>query len=1294
MNSGGSYNVAEAEQSQHTFYVDTIVCNVYLLDSTCVAFKVDKHCRGQSLLDLTFDYLELLERDFFGLVFNARHSRGETILKWLDPTKVVGKQCSDPAPYTFWFRVKFYVPDPVCLHEEYTRYQFFLQVRKDILEGRLPVPKATASHLAGLVLQAELGDYIADECHPGYTSQFRLLPHQSPEFDSQASEWHRKCSSMVPCAAELEFLNVARQLERYGVKTNEISDAKDGSKNSLIGVSHAGVIVFRNNASSFQLPWSNILKIRFRNKKFIVHLKSATVNLLSANGSASTGTRTPSYSTLVASPTDSSKTGLQQTFQFPSSAEAKEFWQYAVACHAFFRVREPAEVSFNRAPAYGAGGTTAISATAIYSAISRATSGLRRFFSIARRGSIYRTGLGGAAGGVERTLSTVMELRRNSRVFDRGFSRSSSRRSTRRSMNFSGSGPSVSHTGGVRTASNLSLDRPPDAHTPNVSTKTYNQLPPGVRTSLVFSTSSKTPDVQLVRGVQASAPRNPPESVPTVSIPRTLTSAPAPTGRPKKSPSPSAVEAAQLKTNLPETSTHVPGSRNSYISATPVTQAERMPRPKPPKTSSPSLNAPRSSQRRSHPSSPSLPARTGTNLPNSPKNMPDSKSREKRGADGVQDNAQLSSSDGSDPDQPDFDRDDASRYWNARWANTAYRVGRTQTRARPTPSSIMHESFHGRTSQEESRTRPSNAWSGKRQLASTELETHESLETTTRTSSSTRAGGRLTSLHTQQSGSQRRLVDLGSSRYKDQSSHAEVHDRTHAPGRTSNTAGSTFVRDPLHPGAPAGDGPSNPIEADSTDGLVRIRIRPDSRGRFGFNIRGGIDFGIPIIVSRVGQNTPADLCIPRLYEGDQLIAINGRSVTGYTHTEVVAFLNVAREDTGCVLELLVKPSDYVTDYFNGETNIPDSGDAPPLPPRSSMFSTRQPVAGDRLSVISRRNSVSSSKRASNASYTQTTEPLLLSILDLEHSLADGSILSRFEQLPRRKPGFTTIASRLNENILKNRYRDISPYDQTRVILKQGTGDYINASYVIMDFPKAGFSLNYIAAQGPLPSTYGDFWQMCWEQHVSVVVMLTAVSEKGRVKCHQYWPDLGQTLRFSAFNPNLISSRSSTGHPTSTELQIQTVQEEVAGDFAFREFTISQLSLTTQRSSALQNNPNPKTTESRRITQLQYITWPDHGVPNNPTDFISFVERVRDKRGTDPAPVVVHCSAGIGRTGVLITMETAMNLIERGHPIRPLELVQLMRSQRGLLIQTTSQFQFVCEMILKVFQRDQGDQLHS
>ncbi|CAH8633294.1 unnamed protein product [Dicrocoelium dendriticum] len=107
------------------------------------------------------------------------------------------------------------------IHFVLLRYQFFLQVRKDILEGRLPVSKPVAAHLAGLALQSELGDFSADECRPGYVAQFRFMQQQTAEFETQASDWHRKSSSMLPNAAELEFLNVARQLDRYGVRTHD-----------------------------------------------------------------------------------------------------------------------------------------------------------------------------------------------------------------------------------------------------------------------------------------------------------------------------------------------------------------------------------------------------------------------------------------------------------------------------------------------------------------------------------------------------------------------------------------------------------------------------------------------------------------------------------------------------------------------------------------------------------------------------------------------------------------------------------------------------------------------------------------------------------------------------------------------------------------------------------------------------------------------------------------------------------------------------------------------------------------
>ncbi|XP_018650750.1 putative 4.1 G protein [Schistosoma mansoni] len=187
----GTYNVEAAEQVDRSSYQNSITCNVWLLDSTAVAFRVDRGCSGQTLLDLTFDFLELLEKDFFGLVYTFHQTSEGNLIKWLDPTRKIRKQCKE-ANFTFWFRVKFYVPDPVWLQEEYTRYQFFLQIRKDILDGHLPVSKSIATQLAGLALQSELGDYTAEECRPGYVNQFRFVQNQNADFEAQASEWHRK----------------------------------------------------------------------------------------------------------------------------------------------------------------------------------------------------------------------------------------------------------------------------------------------------------------------------------------------------------------------------------------------------------------------------------------------------------------------------------------------------------------------------------------------------------------------------------------------------------------------------------------------------------------------------------------------------------------------------------------------------------------------------------------------------------------------------------------------------------------------------------------------------------------------------------------------------------------------------------------------------------------------------------------------------------------------------------------------------------------------------------------------
>merc|ERR1719495_52290 len=159
------------------------------------------------------------------------------------------------------------------------------------------------------------------------------------------------------------------------------------------------------------------------------------------------------------------------------------------------------------------------------------------------------------------------------------------------------------------------------------------------------------------------------------------------------------------------------------------------------------------------------------------------------------------------------------------------------------------------------------------------------------------------------------------------------------------------------------------------------------------------------------------------------------------------------------------------------------------------------------------------------------------MLLLAEGLESGAVVAQFEQLYRRKPGLVLNEARKQENEKKNRYRDISPYDTTRVILTTATtGDYINGSYVNMEIPGSGIINRYIACQGPLSTTCTDFWVMIWEQQSTLIVMLTTVVEQGRVKCHRYWPRLYESTTFGT-------------------LQVTCLKEEETPSFAFRQFTL-------------------------------------------------------------------------------------------------------------------------------------------
>uniref|UniRef100_A0A671MC29 protein-tyrosine-phosphatase n=1 Tax=Sinocyclocheilus anshuiensis TaxID=1608454 RepID=A0A671MC29_9TELE len=383
--------------------------------------------------------------------------------------------------------------------------------------------------------------------------------------------------------------------------------------------------------------------------------------------------------------------------------------------------------------------------------------------------------------------------------------------------------------------------------------------------------------------------------------------------------------------------------------------------------------------------------------------------------------------------------------------------------------------------------------------------------------------------------------------------------------------------------------------------LLLVRISPDQDGKFGFNVKGGVDQKMPLAISHVNPASPAGLCVPPLMEGDQVLLINGRDISEHTHQQVVMFIKASRESHSKELALLVRRK----------------GEGLTLPGEISSLST-QPSG----------------------------ETLEESMSRLEKGLVTGTLLLHFEKLYRKKEGMSMSFAKQSENMDKNRYKDVLPYDSTRVVLQEEGDDYINASHVKNE--PAGCVLRYIAAQGPLPHTCTHFWRSVWEQNVSVIVMLTTLTERGRTKCHQYWPHPPEVRDYGF-------------------LQVCCHSEECNLAYVTRELTLT----------------NTQSGQQRSITHLQYVAWPDHGVPEDSSDFLDFVQSMRSMR-EESVPLMVHCSAGIGRTGVLITMETAMTLMEKEKPVYPLEIITLMREQRAMLVQTSCQFTFVCEAILRVY----------
>uniref|UniRef100_A0A8C6EDS4 protein-tyrosine-phosphatase n=1 Tax=Moschus moschiferus TaxID=68415 RepID=A0A8C6EDS4_MOSMO len=264
----------------------------------------------------------------------------------------------------------------------------------------------------------------------------------------------------------------------------------------------------------------------------------------------------------------------------------------------------------------------------------------------------------------------------------------------------------------------------------------------------------------------------------------------------------------------------------------------------------------------------------------------------------------------------------------------------------------------------------------------------------------------------------------------------------------------------------------------------------------------------------------------------------------------------------------------------------------------------------------------------------------------------------FQQLALEERGQPQTVASAPENSAKNRYRNVLPYDWSRVplpaLLGQPGSEYINASFI----PGLWSPREFIAAQGPLPQTVGDFWRLVWEQQSHTLVMLTNCVESGRVKCEHYWP--------------LDAQPCTHGH-----LQVTLVGEEVTENWAVRNLKLRHVQ---------QQKTLP-------VRQFHYMTWPDHGVPHSPDPLLAFWRMLRQwlDQTVGGGPPIVHCSAGVGRTGTLIALDVLLRQLECEGLMRPFGYVKKMRESRPLMVQTEAQYVFLHQCILRFLQQSAAAQ---
>ncbi|XP_063246086.1 band 4.1-like protein 2 isoform X11 [Prinia subflava] len=286
--------------------IKTVQCKVMLLDGTEYSCDLEKRAKGQVLFDKVCEHLNLLEKDYFGLLFYENSEQKN----WLDASKEIKRQIRS-LPWIFTFNVKFYPPDPSQLTEDITRYFLCLQLRQDIASGRLPCSFVTHALLGSYTLQAELGDHDPEEHRSDYISEFQFAPNQTQEMEDKVAELHKTHRGLTPAQADSQFLENAKRLSMYGVDLHHAKDSE--GVDIMLGVCANGLLIYKDRLRINRFAWPKILKISYKRSNFYIKVRPAELE---------------QFESTIG-------------FKLPNHRAAKRLWKVCVEHHTFFRLVSP-----------------------------------------------------------------------------------------------------------------------------------------------------------------------------------------------------------------------------------------------------------------------------------------------------------------------------------------------------------------------------------------------------------------------------------------------------------------------------------------------------------------------------------------------------------------------------------------------------------------------------------------------------------------------------------------------------------------------------------------------------------------------------------------------------------------------------------------------------------------------------------------------------------------------------------------------------------------------------------------